>query len=111
MADRRGPTGRSRSRYRQVLGRRGRSPGRGLGPTGAWRHGHRRHLSTAPLFLVGQADRARSRIGLAATGPAWHHVSGRKQMTSTAVRTTTLKWNSINVGDEVTPMDVPVTTT
>jgi acyl dehydratase len=32
-------------------------------------------------------------------------------MTSTAVRTTTLKWNSINVGDEITPMDVPVTTT
>ena len=32
-------------------------------------------------------------------------------MTSTLGRTTTLAWNDINVGDEVTPMDVPVTTT
>ena len=32
-------------------------------------------------------------------------------MTSTIKRTTTLAWNTINVGDEVTPMDVPVTTT
>jgi acyl dehydratase len=32
-------------------------------------------------------------------------------MTSTVDRTATLAWNSINVGDEVTPMDVPVTTT
>jgi acyl dehydratase len=32
-------------------------------------------------------------------------------MTSTAVRTTTLAWNSVSLGDEVTPMDVPVTTT
>ncbi|EUA26690.1 maoC like domain protein [Mycobacterium intracellulare] len=32
-------------------------------------------------------------------------------MTSTVDRTTTRAWNSINVGEEVTPMDVPVTTT
>jgi acyl dehydratase len=32
-------------------------------------------------------------------------------MTSTVDRTTTRAWNSINVGDEVTPMNVPVTTT
>jgi acyl dehydratase len=32
-------------------------------------------------------------------------------MTSTIKRATTLAWNAINVGDEVTPMDVPVTTT
>lgn len=32
-------------------------------------------------------------------------------MTSTLGRTETRAWNSINVGDEVTPMDVPVTTT
>jgi acyl dehydratase len=32
-------------------------------------------------------------------------------MTSTVDRTTTLAWNAINVGDDVTPMDVPVTTT
>ncbi|OBG91910.1 acyl dehydratase [Mycobacterium sp. E3251] len=32
-------------------------------------------------------------------------------MTSTVDRTTTLAWDSINVGDEVTPLDVPVTTT
>ncbi|ORB29211.1 MaoC family dehydratase [Mycolicibacterium parafortuitum] len=32
-------------------------------------------------------------------------------MTSTLNRTTTLAWNTINIGDEVTPMDVPVTTT
>jgi acyl dehydratase len=32
-------------------------------------------------------------------------------MTSTVDRTTTLAYNAINVGDEVTPMDVPVTTT
>jgi len=32
-------------------------------------------------------------------------------MTSTLGRTTTLAWNDINVGDELTPMDVPVTTT
>jgi len=32
-------------------------------------------------------------------------------MTSTIGRTTTLAWNAINVGDEVTPMDVPVSTT
>ena len=30
-------------------------------------------------------------------------------MTTTVDRTKTLAWNSINVGDEVTPMDVPVT--
>lgn len=32
-------------------------------------------------------------------------------MTSTIGRTDTLAWNTVNVGDEVTPMDVPVTTT
>jgi acyl dehydratase len=32
-------------------------------------------------------------------------------MTSTIGRTDTLAWNGINVGDDVTPMDVPVTTT
>lgn len=32
-------------------------------------------------------------------------------MTATKDRTATLKWNSIAVGDELTPMDVPVTTT
>jgi acyl dehydratase len=32
-------------------------------------------------------------------------------MTSTIKRTMTLAWNTVNVGDEVTPMDVPVTTT
>ncbi|MBP1821624.1 MaoC family dehydratase [Mycobacterium sp. OAE908] len=32
-------------------------------------------------------------------------------MTSTLKRTSTLAWNSINVGDEVTPLDVDVTTT
>jgi acyl dehydratase len=32
-------------------------------------------------------------------------------MTSTVGRTDTLAWSSVNVGDEVTPMDVPVTTT
>ncbi|MBV8806984.1 MAG: MaoC family dehydratase [Sinobacteraceae bacterium] len=32
-------------------------------------------------------------------------------MTSAIGRTSTLTWNSINVGDEVTPLDVPVTTT
>jgi acyl dehydratase len=32
-------------------------------------------------------------------------------MTTTLGRTTTLAWNSISVGDDVTPMDVPVTTT
>jgi acyl dehydratase len=32
-------------------------------------------------------------------------------VTATVPRTTTLAWNSITEGDEVTPMDVPVTTT
>ncbi|GAB3223664.1 MaoC family dehydratase [Mycolicibacterium hippocampi] len=32
-------------------------------------------------------------------------------MTSTTTRTTTLAYNDINVGDEITPMDVPVTAT
>lgn len=32
-------------------------------------------------------------------------------MTSAVDRTSTLAWNSINVGDEVTPLDVHVTTT
>lgn len=32
-------------------------------------------------------------------------------MTSTATRTTTLAFDAVNVGDEITPMDVPVTTT
>jgi acyl dehydratase len=32
-------------------------------------------------------------------------------MTSTVSRTDTLAWNSIDVGDDVTPMEVPVTTT
>jgi acyl dehydratase len=32
-------------------------------------------------------------------------------MTATLGRTTTLAWNSIAVGDDLTPMDVPVTTT
>jgi acyl dehydratase len=32
-------------------------------------------------------------------------------MTSTLGRTTTLAYNKIDVGDEITPMDVPVTTT
>jgi acyl dehydratase len=32
-------------------------------------------------------------------------------MTATVGRTTTLAWNAINVGDEITPMDVPVTST
>ncbi|MCV7220539.1 MaoC family dehydratase [Mycolicibacterium elephantis] len=32
-------------------------------------------------------------------------------MTSTLNRTTTLAWKDISVGDEVTPMEIPVTTT
>jgi len=32
-------------------------------------------------------------------------------MTSTASRTTTLAWRDINVGDEVTPLEIPVTAT
>ena len=32
-------------------------------------------------------------------------------MTSTVDRTQTLAYNAVNVGDEITPMDVPVTTT
>jgi acyl dehydratase len=32
-------------------------------------------------------------------------------MTSTVDRTRTLAYNAVNVGDEITPMDVPVTTT
>jgi len=32
-------------------------------------------------------------------------------MTSTIKRTTTLAWNTVTIGDEITPMDVPVTTT
>jgi acyl dehydratase len=32
-------------------------------------------------------------------------------MTTTKTRTTTLKWDDIEVGDEVTPMDIPITTT
>ncbi len=32
-------------------------------------------------------------------------------MTSTATRRTTLAFNEVNVGDEITPLDVPVTTT
>ena len=32
-------------------------------------------------------------------------------MTTTAHRTTTLKWADINVGDQVSPLDIPITTT
>jgi acyl dehydratase len=32
-------------------------------------------------------------------------------MTTTKTRTTTLKWHDIQVGDEVTPLEIPVTTT
>jgi acyl dehydratase len=32
-------------------------------------------------------------------------------MTTTKTRTTTLKWADINIGDEVTPLEIPVTTT
>jgi acyl dehydratase len=32
-------------------------------------------------------------------------------MTTTASRTTTLKWADINVGDEVNPLEIPITTT
>jgi len=32
-------------------------------------------------------------------------------MTSTTTRTTTLAYSDVNAGDEITPMDVPVTTT
>ncbi|OBH17616.1 MaoC family dehydratase [Mycobacterium sp. E3247] len=32
-------------------------------------------------------------------------------MTTTASRTTTLRWADISVGDEVTPLEVPITTT
>src|SRR5260370_11409921 len=32
-------------------------------------------------------------------------------MTTTANRTTTLKWADISVGDEVTPLEIPITTT
>ncbi|MEZ0354563.1 MaoC family dehydratase [Mycobacterium sp. pR1184] len=32
-------------------------------------------------------------------------------MTTTATRTTTLKWADINVGDEVSPLEIPITTT
>ena len=32
-------------------------------------------------------------------------------MTATTYRTTTLAWRDINVGDEVTPLEIPVTTT
>jgi acyl dehydratase len=32
-------------------------------------------------------------------------------MTTTTSRTTTLRWQDISVGDEVTPLDIPITTT
>jgi len=32
-------------------------------------------------------------------------------MTTTQIQTTTLAWNDIEVGDEVTPLEIPVTTT
>jgi acyl dehydratase len=32
-------------------------------------------------------------------------------MTTTKTRTTTLKWTDIEVGDEVTPLEIPITTT
>lgn len=32
-------------------------------------------------------------------------------MTTTAHRTTTVKWADINVGDEVSPLEIPITTT
>jgi acyl dehydratase len=32
-------------------------------------------------------------------------------VTTTKTRTTTLKWDDIELGDEVTPLDVPITTT
>ena len=32
-------------------------------------------------------------------------------MTTTKTRTTTLKWDSIEVGDDVTPLEIPITTT
>jgi acyl dehydratase len=32
-------------------------------------------------------------------------------MTTTKTRTTTLKWSDIEVGDEVTPLEIPITTT
>ncbi|MBW0018697.1 MAG: MaoC family dehydratase [Mycobacterium sp.] len=32
-------------------------------------------------------------------------------MTTTASRTTTLQWQDISVGDEVTPLEIPITTT
>ncbi|MGH3576287.1 MAG: MaoC family dehydratase, partial [Mycobacterium sp.] len=32
-------------------------------------------------------------------------------MTTTKTRTTTLKWDAIEVGDEVTPLEIPITTT
>lgn len=32
-------------------------------------------------------------------------------MTTTKIRTTTLKWSDIEVGDEVTPLEIPITTT
>jgi acyl dehydratase len=32
-------------------------------------------------------------------------------MTTTAGRTTTLQWKDISVGDEVTPLEIPITTT
>src|SRR6478735_2205824 len=50
-----------------------------------------------------------SRFGVG--GPAWPHLSERTAMTKTTSRTTTLRWQDISVGDEVTPLEIPITTT
>src|ERR1700753_3645235 len=49
-----------------------------------------------------------SRFGVG--GPAWPHLSERTAMTKTTSRTT-LRWQDISVGDEVTPLEIPITTT
>ncbi len=107
----RGPARRPRGGDREVLGGRSRRAGHGDRPAGARRHGHRRHLPPFRGISCGPS-RSSSPSGrrphqLARLGAAY---SGRNKMTSTVGRTT-LAWNAINVGDEITPMDVPVTTT
>src|SRR5262249_60581132 len=86
-----------------------RSP-RGNGSAVARGDRQRHPLPALSLLPVGQAQRTDPGLGVGAVGAVRRHVRRRRPMTDT-IRTTTLDWRDINVGDEVTPLEIPVTAT
>ena len=101
-----GPRRRRGDRHRQVVGGRRRRAGRARHPASARWHRRRRRLPRAPLLPVGQADRRHAGRSQQPTGPPR---CGDRHLLPVARHMTAV--TSVAVGDELPPLDIPLTRT